>query len=233
MNTSNFPSTATGRYKRSVRNLLIDSRFQLRYTAFLVIVAITVSVVLGSFLYRTSREVVAESQKVVSLSQNVSDVVKMSIKDNYSDNPELAAAFNEASTASDRQIEEQQHALVKQQQTMLYELICGLALLVATIGIFGIWFTHKIAGPIYKMKMLLRQVGDGKLVFQGKLRKGDELQDFFGAFTTMVDKLRERQSHEVTQLEAAIRMAGEAGASQESLAKVRSVRDEMKRAIDE
>jgi hypothetical protein len=49
----------------------------------------------------------------------------------------------------------------------------------------------------------------------------------------MVDKLRERQSHEVTQLEAAIRMAGEAGASQESLAKVRSVRDEMKRAIDE
>jgi len=116
---------------------------------------------------------------------------------------------------------------------MLYELICGLALLVATIGIFGIWFTHKIAGPIYKMKMLLRQVGDGKLVFQGKLRKGDELQDFFGAFTTMVDKLRERQSHEVTQLEAAIRMAGEAGASQESLAKVRSVRDEMKRAIDE
>ena len=102
MNTSNFPSSPTGRYKRSVRNLLIDSRFQLRYTAFLVIVAVVVSVVLGGFLYRTSREVVSESQKVVSLSQNVSDVVKMSIKDNYGDNP-LAyfAAFRGLDPASE------------------------------------------------------------------------------------------------------------------------------------
>ena len=47
-----------------------------------------------------------------------------------------------------------------------------------------------------------------------------------------VEKLRDRQSKEVTQLDAALQMAGEAGASQESLAKVRLVRDEMKRAID-
>jgi len=232
MTSSNFPSTATGRYKRSVRNLLIDSRFQLRYTGFLVVVAVVVSGVLGGFLYRTSREVVSESQEVVLESKKVSDVVRMSIKDSYSDNPDLAAAFNEESAAQDRKIEEQQRALVRQQQVMLYELVFGLTFLVAVIGLCGIWFTHKIAGPIYKMKMLLRQVGDGKLVFQGKLRRGDELQDFFGAFITMVDKLRERQSHEVTQLEAAIRMAGEAGASQESLAKVQLVRDEMKRAID-
>ena len=108
----------------------------------------------------------------------------------------------------------------------------ALALLVVIIGMCGIWFTHKIAGPVYKMKMLLRQVGDGKLVFQGKLRKGDELQDFFEAFSSMVDKLRDRQAKEVAQLDIALGMAGEAGASQESLAKVRLVRDEMKRAID-
>jgi methyl-accepting chemotaxis protein len=232
MTTSNFPTTATGRYKRSVKNLLLDSRFQLKYTGMVVLVAIVVSGVLGAFLYRTSREVVVESQRVVEESKKVSDVVKMSIKDNYGDNPELAAAFNEESTASDKKIEEQQRALVKQQQTMLYELVSGLTFLVAVIGLCGIWFTHKIAGPIYKMKMLLRQVGDGKLVFQGALRKGDELQDFFEAFASMVSKLRERQSSEVTQLETAIRLAGEAGASQESLAKVKLVRDEMKRAID-
>ena len=197
-----------------------------------MLVAIVVSVLLGGFLYRTSREVVAESQRVVEESKKVSDVVRMSIKDNYGDNPDLAAAFSEASSASDRLIVEQQRTLVRQQQMMLYELVSGLTFLVAVIGLCGIWFTHKIAGPVYKMKMLLRQVGDGKLVFQGKLRKGDELQDFFGAFTMMVDKLRDRQAHEVKQLEAAIRMANDAGASQESMAKVLLVRDEMKRALD-
>jgi methyl-accepting chemotaxis protein len=232
MTTSNFPTTATGRYKRSVKNLLLDSRFQLKYTGMVVLVAIVVSGVLGAFLYRTSREVVMESKLAVEESKKVSDVVKMSIKDSYSDNPELAAAFNEESAAADKKIEDHQRALEKQQQTMLYELVSGLTFLVVVIGLCGIWFTHKIAGPIYKMKMLLRQVGDGKLVFQGALRKGDELQSFFEAFASMVSKLRERQSSEVAQLETAIRLAVEAGASQESLAKVKLVRDEMKRAID-
>jgi methyl-accepting chemotaxis protein len=239
MATSNFPSagpnTSTGRYKRSVKNYLIDSRFQLKYTGMIVLIAVVISGILGVFLYRTSREVIAESYKVAEESKKVSDVVKMTIKDDpiYSQNPELAASFAQASIDSDRQIEEQRKALIRQQKTMLYSLVGGLALMVVLIGLLGIYFTHKVAGPIYKMKMLLRQVGEGKLVFQGRLRKGDELQDFFDAFATMVDKLRERQKHEVDQLDAALRIAsGNASANQESLAKVETVRDEMKRALD-
>ncbi|HEY2514512.1 MAG TPA: hypothetical protein VGI39_26790 [Polyangiaceae bacterium] len=240
MSTSNFAGAAGGAaggtggppYKRSLRNLLIDSRFQLKYTSFLVLVAIVVSGLLGTFLYSTSREVVDESQRVVEESKKVSDVVKMSIKDNYDENPELAAAFNEEASKSDQKLLEQQRALVGKQQKMLGALVGALALLVVIIGACGIWFTHKIAGPVYKMKMLLRQVGEGRLVFQGSLRKGDELQDFFEAFASMVDKLRERQAQEVAQLDAALRLAGQAGASQESLAKVALVRDEMKKAID-
>jgi methyl-accepting chemotaxis protein len=231
MTTSNLPPNA-GRYKRSLRNLLIDSRFQLKYSALLVLVALIVSVLLGGFLYATSREVVAESARVVEESKKVSDVVMMSIKDNYGQDTELASAFTEEASKADEKLFEQQRALVKQQQKMLGALVGALALLVALIGLCGVWFTHKIAGPVYKMKMLLRQVGDGKLVFQGSLRKGDELQDFFEAFSSMVEKLRDRQAKEVAQLDAALRMASEAGASQESLAKVELVRDEMKRAID-
>ena len=77
------------KYKRSFRNYLIDSRFQLKYTSFILIAAVTISTVLGVFLWRTSGEVVAESQKVVEQSKKVSDVVKMSIKDDpvYGSNP--------------------------------------------------------------------------------------------------------------------------------------------------
>jgi methyl-accepting chemotaxis protein len=246
MTTSNFPTTSTGRYKRSFRNLLIDSRFQLKYTGFLVSVAMVVSVLLGGFLYATSREVLDQSQRVVDESarvveesRKVSDVVMMSIKDNYGQDTDLAQAFNEEAAKSDQKVLDQQkmlvlqqRALIRQQQKMLAALVGALALLVLLIGAFGIWFTHKISGPIYKMKMLLRQVGDGRLVFNGRLRKGDELQDFFEAFSSMVDKLRDRQAKEVAQLDAALKMAGAAGATQESLAKVELVRDEMKRAID-
>lgn len=233
--TTTGQGPTTGRYKRSIKNYLIDSRFQLKYTSFIVLIAVVISGVMGAFLYRTSQKVVEESSKVVEESRKVSDVVKMTIKDDpvYSANPELAASFQQSSAESDRHVEEQQKQLVRQQQTMLNSLVGGLALMVVLIGLLGIYFTHKVAGPIYKMKMLLRQVGEGKLVFQGRLRKGDELQDFFDAFATMVEKLRERQQAEVNQLDAALRLAsGNASADQESIAKVQLVRDEMKRALD-
>jgi nitrogen fixation/metabolism regulation signal transduction histidine kinase len=125
-----------------------------------------------------------------------------------------------------------QRATIAQQNTMLTSLVAGLALLVVLIGILGIYFTHKVVGPIYKMKMLLRQVGEGKLNFHGKLRKGDELQDFFEVFAGMVEKLKDRQRREVTELERAIDSATAAGASDEAVDKLRHVRDSMRAALE-
>ncbi len=228
------PAQQGGRHNRSVKNYLIDSRFQLKYTSMIVGVTVVISAILGVFIYKESGEVVQESQKVVEESKKVSDVVKMSIKDDpeYSQNPELAAAFAQSSSESDKKIMDQQQALIGKQRTMLGSLVGGLSIMVILIGMLGIYFTHKVAGPIYKMKMLLRQVGEGRLVFRGGLRKGDELQSFFEAFQTMVEKLRERQSKEIALLESAMETARAAGASEEAMSKVALVRDEMRNSLN-
>ena len=235
--TMSAPTAAASpkpQYKRSVKNYLIDSRFQLKYTGMILGLAIVISSILGVFLWETSGEVVQESQRVVEQSKKVSDVVKMSIKDDpvYGDNPELASAFNSAAAEQDNKIMAQQAALVRQQHTMLYTLVGGLAVMVFFLGVLGIFITHKVAGPIYKMKLLLKQVADGKMKVQARLRKGDELQDFFDVFAHMVDSLRERQMREVDELGRAIEAAKAAGAGEASLEKLAGVRDEMKRALD-
>ena len=226
------PVQKTGRHQRSVKNYLIDSRFQLKYTGFIILIALAISAVLGVFLYNTSNDVVSESQKVVDENKKVSDVVKMNMKEQYADSPELADSFNQEAEKSDNQIAEQQASLVRHQKTMLTSLVGGLALMVVLIGMLGIYFTHKVAGPIYKMKMLLRQVGEGKLTFRGGLRKGDELQDFFESFANMVEQLKARQANEIELLESAIANAKSAGASDDMMKNVVTVRDEMKRALD-
>lgn len=215
-----------------MKNYLIDSRFQLKYTSFIILIALAISAVLGVFLYNTSNDVVAESQKVVDENKKVSDVVKMNMKEQYADTPELADSFNQEAEKSDNQIAEQQQSLVRHQKTMLTSLVGGLALMVIAIGLLGIYFTHKVAGPIYKMKLLLKQVGDGKLTFRGGLRKGDELQDFFESFASMVEQLKSRQAKEIELLEGAIANAKNAGASDDMMKNVVTVRDEMKRALD-
>lgn len=249
MTTSAAPAPAPQarpKYKRSFKNYLLEPRFQLKWTGMIIGVAFVISAIMGIFLYRTSSEVTAQSQKVIGQGQELlkesqknSDLVKMQITKEYGDAPELANTFNKSASDLDTQLENkqklllsQQQATISQQNTMLTSLVAGLALLVMLIGILGIYFTHKVVGPIYKMKMLLRQVGGGKLNFQGKLRKGDELQDLFEVFAAMVESLKDRQRKEVEELEAAMLEAKKSGASEDAIVKIAHVRDEMKAALD-
>jgi nitrogen fixation/metabolism regulation signal transduction histidine kinase len=241
------PSTSleqTGSYKRSVRNYLLDSRFQLKYTSYLVGVALVISGVMGSVVYTTTRSMVVESQKVVQEAQKVSEeskkvseVSRMNIKDLAADSPELLAEFNkeadehdQAIAAQQRAIADQQVVLIHRQTVLIYSLVGGLALMVLLIGLFGIYFTHKVAGPIYKMKRLLAQVGKGSLTVQARLRKGDELQDFFDVFSQMVASLRSFEQKQLDDIEVAI-AAVDGGKKDDAKAALARVRETMHTAL--
>jgi nitrogen fixation/metabolism regulation signal transduction histidine kinase len=221
-----------------MRNYLLDSRFQLRYTGYLVGVAVVISCVMGSVLYATTRSVVDESKKVVEEAQKVndesrkvSDVSRMNVKELAGDSPELLAAFSGAADEHDKAIADQQRsiaenqaALISKQTTVIASLVGGLALMVVLIGLLGIYFTHKVAGPVYKMRRLLAQVGKGNLHIDERLRKGDELQDFFEAFTQMVSGLRDMEKKELDHVDKAIDALarGEKSEATDTLARVRA-----------
>jgi nitrogen fixation/metabolism regulation signal transduction histidine kinase len=251
-------TTAEGpaRHQRSAKNYLLDRHFQLKYTGFLVGIALFLSIALGLLLWSTSSQVIRQSQRavdqgretvkqsqstvargqqVVQLSRKVSQVVSMNIAKEYKDDPELAKTFGEEAQKDEARLKDEQAKLEKdeaflqqrahelsmqasevatQQKVLLGGLVAALALLVLGIGIAGIVFTHKIAGPIFKMKRLLRQVGEGKLVVRERLRKGDELQHFFESFEKMVDDLRARQEEKIAKVDAILARLDEAPVSQ-------------------
>lgn len=253
------PSMSPGRHQRRLRNLLLDRHFQLKYSGFLVGIAVALSVALGVILWRTSgaviaqsREAVAQGEQVVALgrevvseSRKVSAVVQMNIvKDPvYSDNPALLEAFKTDAAKQDERLKQQQRQLESQaaglkqassliaerQRTMFLSLYVVLTLLVVGVGFAGIVVTHKVAGPIYKMKRQIRDVGEGKLTIPGRLRKGDELVDFFDEFDHMVKSLRARQEQEIVLLDAAIEKLR---SHPEALEPLRELRSHMKSALD-
>ena len=229
--TATSPERA-GAYKRSMRNFLLDSRFQLKYTGFLVIVAVGISGVMGAVLYETTLSVVGESSALVDESKKVSEVSRMNIRHLASDSPELLTEFNREADAHDKALGDQQTRLIHRQQVMIESLVGGLALMVVLIGMFGIYFTHKVAGPVFKMKRLLKQVGDGHLHVDARLRKGDERVDFFETFTQMVQGLRQMETNQLADVEAAVK-ALEGGTKEETSAALKRVRDAMKSALEQ
>jgi nitrogen fixation/metabolism regulation signal transduction histidine kinase len=253
-------AAAGPKFKRSAKNYLLDSRFQLKYTGYLVGVTLVVAVALGCLLYwQTTKtvaigneavEVGAEASKAgkaaVQQSDSLNTALEMSAMDKYPDDPvmiESMKADNKTQSdaiaarateldASSAKLQKEHQALETQQRTLMIILAAGLLAFVVAIGLGGIVVTHKIAGPIFKMKRLLREVGDGKLVVQSRLRKGDEMHDLFEVFATMVDRLRARQEDKIKILDAAIEQATAAGVDEATLAKIKNVRGAMQAEVE-
>jgi len=254
-------SIPAGRGQRRLRNYLLDPHFQLKYSGYLAGVALLISVCLGAVLWRTSQavidqsrravqqgeQVVARSREVVEESRKVSLVVQMNIvKDPvYSDNPALLEAFKADTERQDQrfvvqqktleaqaqELKRQSQAIETRQRTTIVTLCVALVLLVVLIGLAGIVVTHRVAGPIHKMRRQIREVGEGRLRLPVPLRKGDELVSFFSAFETMVKNLRSRQEAEIAQLDAAI-SGLESRVSSDELESLRRLRGDMQRALD-
>lgn len=215
----------------------------------------------GKLTVAQSQETIRRHQQAIEQSQIASDIVKMNIAKEYKDYPELAKIFNEDSEGKEAKLKDEQESLkhdsatleqrarelerqadeVTGQQRMLVQvLVAVLSLLVVGVGIGGIVVTHRVAGPIFKMKRLLRQVGEGKLIVRERLRKGDELQHFFDTFEKMVDDLRARQTVEIARVDEAIEKIekakgterGAEDAREDGLAILRKLRSELREQIE-
>jgi nitrogen fixation/metabolism regulation signal transduction histidine kinase len=200
-------SQSTGpQVKRRWRNYLLVPEFQLKYTAMVVGVTVVVASVLGLQAY--------------SYSQGQTALVTMNKLDAQGD--AVTADF----------MKDMEAYSIEADRKVAAGIIGGVLLLALALGMTGIVVTHRLVGPAYRLKMLLREVRDGHLRIQGRLRKGDELQDVFEAFQEMVLSLRAAQEKEIALLDAAIARAREAGVPAEGISDVVQVRDRMRAALD-
>lgn len=217
---SDMDSLVPGRHQRHLRNYLLEPRFQLKYANWAAAIALLLSVGLGALLWRTSTEMLAQSSAAVNLgeemlaeSRKVTEVVAMSIARDpiYGSNPALKEAFEGDAEAQNRAHQEKQErlrlqaeALKLQSQSFSRVLIAALVGLVVTLWLGAIVLTHKVAGPIYKMRRQLRTFAKGDWSRPSPLRKGDELRSFFAAFEGLVDALRAERREHLALLDSAL-----------------------------
>jgi methyl-accepting chemotaxis protein len=226
------------RGQRRLRNFLLDRHFQLKYSGYLVGTTLFLSTSLGLILWRTSQELIVQSRSSVELgesiveagknllveSEKVNAVVRMSIVEAYTDDPALLDVFQGEAhkrdgmlAQSQKQLEANSVTLKAQSQMIEREyvvfaivIVSALLLLVLGVGVAGVVVTHKVAGPVFKMKRLLGELAKGHFRVVARLRKGDELQYFFDAFNEAAEQLSHRQEDEIEQIGAVITILGDA-----------------------
>jgi hypothetical protein len=175
------------RYRRKLRNYLIDVGLQIRYTAFIILIAVILTAVLGYKIY----EAVKDTSEVILVT-------------GYYD-PSTTAELKEMFRSNDRTV---LFGVVS--FGLLLVLSVAAAGIWITHKVAGPLFSIEgICARVRDNKLApsLRQ----------QLRKGDELQEFYSTFRDMYESLRTRADRDVQVLRQAIAQLEQAGAGSASM----------------
>ncbi|MCP3058203.1 signal protein [Myxococcus sp. K38C18041901] len=88
--------------------------------------------------------------------------------------------------------------------SILWLTVLGSVGLGALLGLFGLLFTHRVAGPVHVMSLYVAALAAGRYPRLRPLRKKDELKRFFDRFSEAVDRIRQREADEAHALEGAL-----------------------------
>jgi hypothetical protein len=223
------------------RAYLINPRFQLKYTGLLLLVVLSVMAGLGVVIGREANEAsdvarlaALEAERAMNESRANSTLARQNVALAAVDNPDLVKmmddALQEANEKALHDLEEVRRRrgdIENQRRTMTKLLVASGAALGALLTAMGILITHRVVGPVHKIKRLLRQVGTGRLVVRERLRQGDELGDLFDTFLQMTYSLKALQSGRLATLDATIRDAETSGASGRVLEGLRALHAQM------
>lgn len=225
----------------SQRQYLLDPRFQLKWTSYLVVVVLAVMMSLGFLIVRlasrtseTASIAVTQAEKAFHESKTNNELAMSAVDTSQPDNAPLAALMSEQLKAVDAQQAKNLADVRRLQQNIVRDrrhlqmLIGGAGVaLLFLLTVMGILITHRIVGPVHKMKRLLRRVSTGRLVVDERLRRGDELEDLFETFLQMTFSLRAMQNARVATLDATLKRAEAAAVPVEILDGLHALRAQM------
>jgi methyl-accepting chemotaxis protein len=213
------PTEAPGRGRRKLRNYLLDGRFQLKFAAYFVVLTLGVAGLLGVFLVLTTDSLFREMNGAVDARSKAAETnrelgtcsLNSELTKNL-DNPGFTAQLAERSKAIDEAFEAEKQAVMKKRSELVDQQRLTIAILVALlvgfvvlVALGSLVITHHIVGPLFRIKRMAREVASGMLrpPTYG-LRPGDELQDVFEVFSSMIKTLREQSEGDLRTLEAAV-----------------------------
>ena len=83
-----------------------------------------------------------------------------------------------------------QGRLVALINTVNFRIILSIILVTPFVAMIGIFLSHKIAGPLYRIERFLQNVGLGDFSSHITLRQGDELMTLADSINSLIDNLK-------------------------------------------
>jgi hypothetical protein len=190
---------------RKLRNYLLEPKFQLKYTGMVVGVTLVVAAVLGFQVYDYS----TGQTRLLNLER-----------------------MGSAAAADAQFIADMERYAQEADRKVALAVLGGIGLLALALGLTGIVVTHRLVGPAYRLRQLMRQVSEGRLRPAGSLRKHDELRDIFEMFQRMTGSLRSAREQDLADIARACERVRAAGAPESALEPLRAIEERIRKTLE-
>ena len=191
--------------QRRLRNFLLDAPLQLRFTAVLVLATLLGAGLLGIFLARALNRLAEQAERAVEARAAAAQAshelgnasLSRTLLERFND-PEFTAQLERQSRAIDAayqaervQVDEQRREVSRESARIGWLVVFSVGVFALAVLLIGIVLTHRIAGPVFRVKKLLDDLGEGRRdVPRHGLREGDELRELFDSASSLVKTLR-------------------------------------------
>jgi hypothetical protein len=191
--------------KRRLRNYLLDAPLQLRFTSVLLLGTLLGAGLLGVFLARALNRLADQAERAVEARAAAAQAshelhnaaLSKTLLERFGD-PQFTAqmerqsrAIDAAYVAEQTQVAEQRLEVQREQRRIGWLVLLSVGLFSLGVLALGIVLTHRIAGPVFRVRRLLADLKEGRReVPSHGLRDGDELRELFEAASALVVTLR-------------------------------------------
>lgn len=172
------------------KHFFIDRRMQGRYMMTLLIPMLIMLVFFLIVLYSASQSIVGTTTRIIK--EEVENKIAVQFQDQQNPPVEAYQALvnNIKSYIRDFSSDAKYRKAVLESLMWIFGI--GILLIVAQIALLTIFFSHKLAGPIYRFEKMCHTLIEGNYTDKIYLRRGDEMQNLANLLNEVIRLTDER-----------------------------------------
>lgn len=172
------------------KHFFIDRKLQGRYMMTFFIPMIIMLVFMIFTLYIASHSLVNSASSIVRM--DIQNKITLQFQDELEPSVNSYKSLLKDINAYLRNFSENEKYRKAVVSSLLWVFGIGILFVIVQLLLLTIFFSHKLAGPVYRFEMVCHNVIEGKYTDTIVLRKGDEMKNLAALLNEVIAKSRER-----------------------------------------
>lgn len=172
------------------KHFFIDQKFQGRYMVTFLIPMLVLLVFMIFTLYLSSQAIINTTVRIIKY--DVESKISLQLQDQQQPTIERYETLLDSIQKYLRTFSNNRDFRKNLMSSLLWVFGIGVFLVVIQIVLLTIFFSHKVAGPVYRFEKVCNNIIKGIYTDEIRLRQGDEMQNLARLFNEALKCTRER-----------------------------------------